>query len=93
VVALNRAVAVAQVHGPAAGIREVNAIRNRGPLESYYLLYAVLAEFESRLDRFEDAAANLRKAIQLTPQKSERAFLSRRLQQCEARRSAEVAAV
>ena len=44
VVALNRAVAVANVHGPIAGVEAVEAIRNRGKLSSYYLLYAVLGE-------------------------------------------------
>ena len=36
VVALNRAVAVANVEGPGAGIEAVHAIRNRAELESYY---------------------------------------------------------
>jgi len=42
VVALNRAVALAELHGPQAGIEAVGAIQNLQPLESYYLLYAVL---------------------------------------------------
>ena len=51
VVALNRAIAVANVRGPAAGIAAVEAIRDREKLESYHLLYAVLGEFEARLGR------------------------------------------
>jgi RNA polymerase sigma factor (sigma-70 family) len=86
VIALNRAVAVAQVHGPAAGIEAVKSIRNRASLESYYLQYAVLAEFEMELKNFEAAANHLRKALKLTDLKSEHSFLSRRLQECEVAR-------
>ena len=83
VIALNRAVAVAQVHGPAAGIQAVEKIKNCSTLESYYLYYAVLAEFESRLKNFKTAAEHLRKAMQLTELKSEYSFLSKRLAECE----------
>jgi RNA polymerase sigma factor (sigma-70 family) len=76
VVALNRAVAVANVRGPAAGIEAVEAIENRGGLDSYYLLYAVLGEFEAQLHHWEAAAAHFRKALRLTEVKSERIFLS-----------------
>lgn len=85
VVALNRAVALAQVRGPQAGIEAVEAIQDPESLESYYLLYAVLAEFEAQLNNFPAAASHLRKAIQLTEIKSERALLSQRLQDCEGR--------
>src|SRR5207342_724400 len=56
VVALNRAVALAEVQGPQAGIEAVSAIQNLPSLESYYLLYAVLGEFELRLNHFRAAA-------------------------------------
>ena len=56
VIALNRAVAVAHVAGPKAGIESVQAIRNRKQLDSYYLLYAVQGEFEAQLNNFEAAA-------------------------------------
>ncbi len=83
VVALNRAVAVAEVNGPQAGIEAVGAIQNPQSLESYYLLYAVLGEFESRLDHSEAAAGHFRKSLQLAEIKSEQMFLSKRLQACE----------
>lgn len=83
VVALNRAVAVANVNGPRAGIEAVEAIPKRGQLDSYYLLYAVLAEFETQLGNFQAAANHLRKALQLTEVKSEQSFLSERLRACE----------
>jgi len=83
VVALNRAVALAKVRGPQAGIEAVRAIQNLQSLESYYLLYAVLGEFESRLDHSDAAAAHFRKSLQLAEIKSEQAFLSKRLQACQ----------
>jgi RNA polymerase sigma-70 factor (ECF subfamily) len=92
VVALNRAVAVAQVHGPAEGIKTVRAIADGQSLDSYYLFYAVLAEFEAQLGNHEAAANHLRKAIKLTDIKSEQDLLARRLQECEARRPRETMA-
>ncbi len=83
VVALNRAVALAEVHGPKAGIEAVRASQNLTSLESYYLLYAVLGEFESRLDHARDAAAHFRKSLELAEIKSEQAFLSKRLEACK----------
>jgi RNA polymerase sigma factor (sigma-70 family) len=86
IIALNRAVAVANVHGPLAGIRAVESIRNRAQLDSYYLLYAVLGELESRRSNFQAAAGYFRQALELTQLKSEQIFLSRRVQICEERK-------
>jgi RNA polymerase sigma-70 factor (ECF subfamily) len=83
IIALNRAVAVANVHGPAAGISAVESISNRSQLDSYYLLYAVLGELEARQENFPAAAGYFRQALELTPLKSEQAFLCRRIQACE----------
>jgi RNA polymerase sigma factor (sigma-70 family) len=87
IIALNRAVAIANVNGPGAGISAVEAIRNRAQLDSYYLLYAVLGDFEARLDNFATAAGYFRQALELTELKSEQLFLSNRIQACEARRN------
>jgi RNA polymerase sigma-70 factor (ECF subfamily) len=78
-------VAIAQVHGPRSAIEAVESIQKSGHLNSYYLLYAVLAEFESELNEFQSAATHLRRAIQLTELKSEQVLLSRRLRDCIAR--------
>jgi RNA polymerase sigma factor (sigma-70 family) len=92
VVALNQAVALAEVHGPQAGMAAVNAIPNLSSLESYYLLHAVLGEFESRLDHAQVAARHYRKALQLAEIKSERVYLAKRLEACEQKisRAAEI---
>jgi RNA polymerase sigma-70 factor (ECF subfamily) len=83
VIALNRAVAVANVHGPAAGLDAVNAIRNREQLESYYLLYAVLGDFEARRANYPAARDLFQRALELAGLESEQAFLRKRIQSCE----------
>lgn len=83
VVALNRAVAVANVYSPRAGIEAVEAIRNREQLNSYYLLYAVLGEFEALLGNREAAIKYFRKSLELVTIKSEKKFLSKRLRAFE----------
>ncbi|HET7626684.1 MAG TPA: sigma-70 family RNA polymerase sigma factor [Verrucomicrobiae bacterium] len=83
VIALNRAVAVAHVHGPQAGIQAVESIRDRKSLESYYLLYAVLGEFEAKLNRRNIAANHFRKALELAALASEKKFLSKKLEAFE----------
>jgi RNA polymerase sigma factor (sigma-70 family) len=83
VVALNRAVAMGNVHGPEAGLRAVTAIHKSKKLNSYYLLYAVLGEFERRLNHRQAAVEQFRKAFELAETKSERAFLLKRMQECE----------
>jgi predicted RNA polymerase sigma factor len=85
VVALNRAVALAENDGPQAGIEAVNAIPGLRTIDSYYLLHAVLGEFELRLDHFDAAAAHFRRSLQLAEIKAEQDFLKRRLQTSLAR--------
>jgi RNA polymerase sigma-70 factor (ECF subfamily) len=85
VIALNRAVAVANVHGPAAGLQVVETIRGREQLETYYLLHAVLGEFEMQRENFPVAVEHLRRALELTELKSERTLLEGRLRDCEER--------
>ncbi|MDQ3623433.1 MAG: hypothetical protein M3463_13235 [Verrucomicrobiota bacterium] len=85
IVALNRAVALAKVVGPGAGIQAIEVIPDRQQLESYYLTHAVLGEFERQRHHFPAAAAHFRKALQLSEAKSEQAFLSQKLRECEMR--------
>jgi RNA polymerase sigma factor (sigma-70 family) len=82
VVALNRAVAIANVRGPKAGLQAVRQVRNLNKLNSYYLLYAVLGEFEMRSGNLQAAAEQFRRSFELAETKSERAFLLKRLQRC-----------
>ena len=79
VVALNRAVAVAMVHGPAAGLAEVEALERDGELAGYRYLPATKADLLRRLGRHEEAADAYRAALALTDNATERAFLAEQL--------------
>jgi RNA polymerase sigma factor (sigma-70 family) len=82
VVALNRAVVIAKIHGPKAGLKAVRNVRDLSKLSSYYLLYAVLGEFEMHSGNLQIAAEQFRRSFELAETKSERAFLLKRLQRC-----------
>jgi RNA polymerase sigma-70 factor (ECF subfamily) len=84
VVALNRAIAVANVRGPAAGIQVVQAIADHAKLESYHLLHAVIGDLNERLGDHHAAAESFKRALFLADTKSERTFLERRLLDCRA---------
>jgi RNA polymerase sigma-70 factor (ECF subfamily) len=79
VVALNHAVAVAMVDGPAAGLARVEAIAAAGDLEEYPYLHAARADLLRRLGRQEEAREFYERALRLTPNAAERRFLRRRL--------------
>ncbi|MFI7587237.1 RNA polymerase sigma factor [Spongisporangium articulatum] len=83
VVALNRAVAVAMVHGPAAGLAAVEALDDEPQLAGYPYLPATRADLLRRLGRVGEAAAAYRVALELTAGGPERAFLARRLAECD----------
>jgi RNA polymerase sigma-70 factor (ECF subfamily) len=74
VVALNRAVAVAEVSGPDEGLRLLAEL----DLESYHLFHAARADLLRRLGRDAEAAAAYGAAIALAGNEAEQAFLSAR---------------
>jgi RNA polymerase sigma factor (sigma-70 family) len=82
VIALNRAVALANVEGAKAAREYITSIKDRNALDAYYLYYAVLGEFELQLQNFDTAAKHFRRAIELTDLKSEQSFLTKRLHLC-----------
>lgn len=75
VVLLNRAVALAEVAGPAAGLAQVDAL----DLRSYYLFHAIRADLLRRLGRRDEAARAYEAAIARTENEAERRFLRARL--------------
>lgn len=79
VVALNRAVAVANLHGPRAGLDAVAAIPRRDRLESHYLLHAVEGELHWRLKDDRAAADSFRRALKLARVGPEQNYLTRML--------------
>jgi RNA polymerase sigma factor (sigma-70 family) len=86
VVALNRAVAVAHVHGPQAGLDSIASIPDRDRLETHYLLHAVVGELQWRLKNHRAAAESFRRALRLAHVGPEQLYLTRMLE-----RSAEIA--
>lgn len=85
IVTLNRAVAIAKVRGPDAGLTALDKIRGRKSLSGYYLLYAVLGEFYFELKEYREAERNYRSALQLTGMSAEQNFLRKKLRICEER--------
>jgi RNA polymerase sigma-70 factor (ECF subfamily) len=75
VVELNRAVAVAEADGPAAGL----AIVDRLELDRYRYAHSTRAELLRRLDRTEEARAAYGRALELVHDEAERRLLERRL--------------
>jgi RNA polymerase sigma-70 factor (ECF subfamily) len=79
VVELNRAVAVAMADGPAAGLALVDRVAATGQLDDYPYLHAARADLLRRLGERAAAATAYRRALELTANEPERAFLERRL--------------
>ncbi len=77
IVRLNRAVALAEVEGPAAALADLTAVA--GPLVGYHLFHAVRAELLRRLGRPEDAQAADRTALELTGNAAEQRLLVSRV--------------
>jgi RNA polymerase sigma-70 factor (ECF subfamily) len=80
VVALNRAVAIAKLRGPEAGIRAVEEISRHPALQHYYLLPATLGDLWSEMGDDKKAADFYRMALDRPCSEPERRFLSRRLE-------------
>ena len=81
VVELNRAAAVAMSDGPEAGLALIDAILVRGDLADYHLAHAARGDLCRRLGRVYDAIESYETALRLTEQKSERSFITRRLEE------------
>ncbi|MFF2503518.1 RNA polymerase sigma factor [Streptomyces sp. NPDC058067] len=74
VVALNRAIALAEVDGPAVALAQVDAL----PLDGYHAWHATRADLLRRLGRSAEARAAYDAAIATTKNPGERAYLARR---------------
>jgi predicted RNA polymerase sigma factor len=83
VVALNRAIALAQREGPLRGLEEIHAIASSDRLASYPFYHAALGEFELRCGRYEIAREHFRTALALARNPMERRFLENRAAVCE----------
>jgi RNA polymerase sigma-70 factor, ECF subfamily len=86
VVALNRAVAVGMVKGPAAGLDALDAIATPAPdsaLAGYHLLHSVRGDLLMKMRRFPEAREEIQRAIEMTKNLREQELLTEKLKQIE----------
>lgn len=81
VVSLNRAVAVAMVEGPAAGLALIDDLALEGALDDYHLLHAARADLLRRMGARDESARSYARALELASNDIERRFLQRRLEE------------
>jgi RNA polymerase sigma-70 factor (ECF subfamily) len=79
VVELNLAAAVAMADGPAIGLAMMDGIAATGELDAYPYLHSARADLLRRLERWSEADTAYQRALELTPNAPERAFLEGRL--------------
>jgi len=79
VVALNRAIAVAHLRGPEAGLEEIEELRHVRVLRHYHPLHATRGELLRRVGRHREAVDAFREAQALTSSEPVRRFLARRI--------------
>ena len=79
IVSLNRAVAVAMVEGPRAGLDLIDAVA--GELDGYYLLHAARADLLRRDGSSGAAAQSYSRALELATNESQRRYFERRLRE------------
>ncbi|HEV8124309.1 MAG TPA: RNA polymerase sigma factor [Gemmatimonadales bacterium] len=82
VVELNRAVALAMMYGPAAGLEVVEELASEPTLQGYHLLPAVRGDLLSKLGRHQEARREFERAASLTQNTRERTLLLERAAAC-----------
>jgi RNA polymerase sigma factor (sigma-70 family) len=83
VVALNRAIAIAQQAGAERGLEEIRIIADRDRLATYPFYHAALGEFEFHNGRYEIAREHFEAALAFARNPMERQFLEQRMGACE----------
>jgi RNA polymerase sigma-70 factor (ECF subfamily) len=83
VVALNRAVALAKVHGAEQALAAIDPLIANPALREYYLLLAARGHFLLQLERRDEAAECFRAALERRCSEPERRLLRKRLRECE----------
>ena len=79
VVLINRAVAVAQVNGPAAGLDALKMITVDSQVERYPFLHGAEGEFHRRLGHLDEAERSFNRAFDYARTEPERRFIQRKL--------------
>jgi RNA polymerase sigma-70 factor, ECF subfamily len=88
VVSLNRAVALAQVAGPAAGLRAVDELAGDPSMGEYRFFHATRADLLRRLERWGEAVEAYDRALELAANEPERLFLEGRRREVAGRGAA-----
>jgi RNA polymerase sigma-70 factor (ECF subfamily) len=78
VIALNRAIALAERDGPAPGLAELRGLRGAERLHAYPFFHAALAELELRVGHHRRARTHFAEALRLARNDTERRFLRKR---------------
>jgi RNA polymerase sigma-70 factor (ECF subfamily) len=76
IIVLNRAIAIAELDGPEVGLAAVDRLEDK--LSGYRYYHATRADLLRRLDRSQDSRAAYDRAIELTGNTAETAYLTRR---------------
>jgi RNA polymerase sigma-70 factor, ECF subfamily len=84
IVSLNRAVAIAMLDDPGAGLALIDALAAAGDLDEYHLMHAARADLLRRTGLNVEAAKSYERALGLATNMSERRFLERRLREVKA---------
>jgi RNA polymerase sigma factor (sigma-70 family) len=82
IIRLNRAVAVGQVSGPAAGLECVAGLDGNKEMQGYYLFHAIRGELYQELGELDRAAENFERALRLTTVPAECELLKRKILKC-----------
>jgi RNA polymerase sigma-70 factor, ECF subfamily len=82
IVELNRAVALAMLFGPDAGLRVVDALTSEPLLKDYHLLPSVRGDLLAKLGRHDEARAEFERAAAMTQNERERRLLLQRASEC-----------
>lgn len=84
IVFLNRCMVVLELQGAEQAFRELSQIDGNKRLANYYLYYAILGEVEQRRGNTKEAKSCIKKAIDMTQSKLEKAFLQAKLSKMDA---------
>lgn len=87
VITLNRAVAVARVHGAPAAISSLELGPECDRLPNHHLYHAVLGDLHAQTGNSAGAAQHFRNALDLAETKPERSHLAKRLEDCLSEKS------
>ncbi len=82
---LNRAIAIAYLHGPQAGLAGLRHAQAAGGAKNYHYWHSAMGELHRRLGQFDQALCYFQQALALTQSSAEQHLIRKRLKMCEER--------